>query len=267
MYVIYDRITHLSSPKRLAVQGKAFLSQVIPSILSNRSLNCRSYWAGSLEDTVDSQGSNANKNKEVRELSLTLYAEALLPTLFGEFLVSVYRDQSEDESAILISKGLVADEEPFVRVHSECFTGEVLGSMKCDCRDQLSLALIEIERLGSGAVVYLRQEGRGIGLGNKIKAYHLQNLGANTIEANHQLGFATDLRSFEAAAIVLKSRGISAVKLNTNNPDKIAGLEKGGVRIAARLPSLAALNEHNEGYLKTKMLMLGHHLELIFKKD
>lgn len=215
---------------------------------------------------MDSPNSEPKKAKESKDLTMTLYAEALLPTLFGEFLVSVYRDQNGDENAILISKGLFAGAEPFVRVHSECFTGEVLGSMKCDCRDQLSLALIEIERLGAGAVVYLRQEGRGIGLGNKIKAYHLQNLGANTIEANHQLGFATDLRTFEAAAMVLKSRSISAVKLNTNNPDKIAGLEQGGVRIAERVPSLTTLNEHNEGYLKTKMLMLGHHLDGIFGK-
>lgn len=216
---------------------------------------------------MSSQEISGNKVKEFKGLEISLYAEALVPTLFGEFLISVYRDQNDEENAILISKGLFAGAEPFVRVHSECFTGEVLGSMKCDCRDQLSLALLEIERLGSGAVIYLRQEGRGIGLGNKIKAYHLQNLGANTIEANHQLGFATDLRSFEAAAAVLISRGIHAVKLNTNNPDKVAGLEKGGVRIAERVPSLAELNEHNEGYLKTKMLMLGHHLDGLFKKD
>jgi GTP cyclohydrolase II len=207
------------------------------------------------------------KDNGNKDLSLNLYAEALIPTLFGEFLVSVYRDQDGEENAILISKGLFAGADPFVRVHSECFTGEALGSLKCDCREQLSLALIEIERLGCGAVVYLRQEGRGIGLGNKIKAYHLQNLGANTVEANHQLGFATDLRSFEAAALVIRDRGISSVKLNTNNPDKVAGLERGGVRISERVPSLAALNEHNEGYLKTKMLMLGHHLDSLFAVD
>ncbi len=216
---------------------------------------------------MTSQNDKPNKFNEFKELSQNLYAEAMVPTIFGEFLISVYRDQNGDENAILISKGLFAGGEPFIRVHSECFTGEVLGSMKCDCRDQLSLALIEIERLGEGAVVYLRQEGRGIGLGNKIKAYHLQNLGANTIEANHQLGFATDLRTFEGAAQILKSRGISKVKLNTNNPDKIEGLEKGGITIAERVPSLTELNEHNEGYLKTKMLMLGHMLDGIFKKS
>ncbi len=204
-------------------------------------------------------------SKGIENLSLALYAEASLPTLLGEFVISVYRDQNDEEGAILISKGLTVGCEPFIRVHSECFTGEVLGSLKCDCRDQLSIALVEIERRGVGAVIYLRQEGRGIGLGNKIKAYHLQNLGANTIEANHQLGFETDLRSFEAAALILKQRGIKAIRINTNNPEKIRELESHGIKILERLPSLTNMNEHNEDYLKTKMLMLGHHLDSLFQ--
>lgn len=202
--------------------------------------------------------------KSQQDLSLDLYAEATVPTIFGDFLLSVYRDQNEREDAILISKGLISGSEPFVRVHSECFTGEVLGSLKCDCRDQLSLALAEIQKRGVGAVIYLRQEGRGIGLGNKIKAYHLQNLGANTIEANHQLGFDTDLRSFHAAALILKERGIEAIRINTNNPDKIREMEEHGITIRERVPSLAALNQHNEDYLKTKMLFLGHELQGLF---
>ncbi|RZA12158.1 MAG: GTP cyclohydrolase II RibA, partial [Proteobacteria bacterium] len=171
------------------------------------------------------------------------------------------------ENAILISKGLHVGAVPFVRVHSECFTGEALGSLKCDCRDQLSLALVEIERLGMGAVVYLRQEGRGIGLGNKIKAYHLQALGANTVEANHQLGFATDLRSFDSAALILKHRGIKEIRINTNNPEKIRDLESHGITIAERVPSLTVMNIHNEDYLKTKMQLLGHHLDSLFKVE
>lgn len=202
--------------------------------------------------------------KSQQDLSLELYAEAMVPTIFGDFLLSVYRDQNEREDAILISKGLTGGAEPFVRVHSECFTGEVLGSMKCDCRDQLSLALAEIQQRGVGAVIYLRQEGRGIGLGNKIKAYHLQNLGANTIEANHQLGFDTDLRSFQSAALILKERGINAIRINTNNPDKIRELEENGIVIRERVPSLTALNQHNQDYLKTKMLFLGHELQGLF---
>jgi GTP cyclohydrolase II len=140
----------------------------------------------------------------------------------------------------------------------------VLGSLKCDCRDQLNLALAEIQKRGSGAIIYLRQEGRGIGLGNKIRAYHLQNLGADTIEANHQLGFDTDLRSFEAAALILKQRGIKEVILNTNNPDKIQALTDLGIVIRERVPSLAAVNKFNEDYLKTKMKKLGHQLNGLF---
>lgn len=197
-------------------------------------------------------------------LSLTQYAEAKLPTIFGDFLVTVYRDQDEQESAILISLNLVKGAVPFVRIHSECFTGEVLGSLKCDCSDQLNLALVEIQRRGAGAVIYLRQEGRGIGLGNKIRAYELQNQGADTIEANHQLGFDTDLRSFEAAALILKQRGIQEVILNTNNPDKLNALITHGIKILERVPSLANVNKFNEDYLKTKMDKMGHQLKSLF---
>ncbi|HYX33004.1 MAG TPA: GTP cyclohydrolase II [Oligoflexus sp.] len=198
------------------------------------------------------------------QLILTQYAEASLPTVFGEFLTTVYRDQNQEETAILISYNLTPDSCPFVRVHSECFTGEVLGSLKCDCRDQLNLALAEIQKRGSGAIIYLRQEGRGIGLGNKIRAYHLQNQGADTIEANHQLGFDTDLRSFEGAALILRQRGVKEVILNTNNPDKIQALTHLGIVIRERVPSLAEVNKFNEDYLKTKMQKLGHQLNGLF---
>lgn len=198
-------------------------------------------------------------------MNVTLYSEAMIPTAYGPFLVSVYRDDRSTDESILISHHLEAGKVPFIRIHSECFTGEVLGSLKCDCRDQLTLAMKEIQRRGSGAVIYLRQEGRGIGLGNKIKAYHLQNQGADTIEANHLLGFATDLRSFEIAGLILKHRGISEVILNTNNPEKIASLKEAGIRVLSRVPSLTPVNEHNKGYLRTKMDQLGHTLEELFK--
>lgn len=198
------------------------------------------------------------------DLNLTQFAEAKLPTEFGPFLITVYRDQAGQESAVLISLDLKPDPVPFVRLHSECFTGEVLGSLKCDCREQLNFSLAEIQRRGSGAVIYLRQEGRGIGLGNKIKAYELQSLGADTIEANHKLGFASDLRSFEAAALILKQRGIQEVILNTNNPEKILALIECGIQIKERVPSLTKLNEYNAGYLKTKMQKMGHELADLF---
>jgi GTP cyclohydrolase II len=197
-------------------------------------------------------------------MKVTLFSEAQIPTVFGTFLVSIYRDDKTAAESILISHNLEPDTTPFVRIHSECFTGEVLGSLKCDCRDQLQLALKEIQRRGSGAVIYLRQEGRGIGLGNKIKAYALQNQGADTIQANHLLGFETDLRTFEIAGLILRDRGVKQVVLNTNNPEKITSLTEAGVAVTKRIPSLASVNAHNEGYLRTKMEDLGHALESLF---
>ena len=187
-----------------------------------------------------------------------------MPTVYGEFLVSIYRDNQSDDETVLVSLNLENSESPFVRVHSECITGEVFGSLKCDCRDQLSLSLQEIQKRGAGAVVYLRQEGRGIGLGNKIKAYALQNKGADTIEANHKLGFDTDLRTFDKAALILKDRKLNSIVLNTNNPEKVDSLSEFGIEVVDRVPSLSAVNEHNKDYLETKMKRLGHHLKSLF---
>ncbi|SMF20965.1 GTP cyclohydrolase II [Pseudobacteriovorax antillogorgiicola] len=197
-------------------------------------------------------------------LEVSLFSEALVPTVYGEFLVSVYKDNQSEDETVLISHNLSDAVAPFIRVHSECFTGEVLGSLKCDCRDQLALSLKEIQKRGSGAVIYLRQEGRGIGLGNKIKAYDLQNKGADTIEANHMLGFGTDLRTFDRAALILKDRSIDKIVLNTNNPEKLESLKNFGIEITERVPSLSAVNEHNKDYLETKMKLLGHHLDPLF---
>lgn len=196
--------------------------------------------------------------------SVSLFSEAVIPTRYGEFLLSIYRDDVSTNETILVSHGLESQKVPFVRIHSECFTGEVLGSLKCDCRDQLDLSLREIQKRGAGAVIYLRQEGRGIGLGNKIKAYALQNQGANTIEANHKLGFATDLRTFDVAALILRDRNIKEIALNTNNPDKVKSLENFGIVVTERVPSLTAVNPHNKEYLETKKNLLGHHLGPLF---
>ena len=195
---------------------------------------------------------------------VSLISEAMVPTVYGEFLLSIYRDDVSDDESVLISHYLDTSEAPFVRVHSECFTGEVLGSLKCDCREQLSLSLQEIQRRGSGAVVYLRQEGRGIGLANKIRAYALQNKGADTIEANRKLGFETDLRTFDIAALILKDRNISEVTLNTNNPHKVESLKSLGIKVKDRVPSFSTVNEHNKDYLETKMKHLGHLLGPLF---
>jgi len=188
------------------------------------------------------------------------YAQCELPTPHGSFDVRVYRtDQGPEESlAISMGQDFTEDETVFVRVHSECFTGEVLGSLKCDCKPQLDLALSRIASQGRGIVVYLRQEGRGIGLGNKIRAYAEQAKGANTVEANHLIGYPTDLRDFSQAAMILNELGVRKIDLNTNNPRKIDSMKQFGLEVSQVVPSLTVPNKYNEEYLKTKAKELGH---------
>ena len=198
--------------------------------------------------------------------SIARYSQSAIPTHNGKLTVVVYRESGrrteEREHVAIVAgplDGLGGAEPLLARVHSECWTGETLGSLKCDCREQLDSALAAIEEAGRGVVIYLRQEGRGIGLGNKIKAYALQAEGADTVEANEQLGFAADLRSYDLAAAMLRDLGISSVALMTNNPDKCAGLEKAGIAVARRVPHWGGPNEHNRDYLEVKRTKLGHH--------
>jgi len=192
-------------------------------------------------------------------MSVTEYSKCKLPTLYGQFELIIYRSEKDEEIAVLVSEHLNQAEIPFVRIHSQCFTAEVLGSMKCDCREQLVYAL---ERIGSvdnpGIIIYLPQEGRGIGLGNKVKAYSLQEQGADTLEANHLLGFDGDLRDFQMAADILTSLGITNIRLNTNNPEKIQAILDNGIRIEEIVPSIGNENPHNRKYLKTKAEKMGH---------
>jgi len=194
------------------------------------------------------------------------YSEATIPTHHGMVTVVVYREvgrrQDEREHMAIVAGPLdkLASGEPVLgRVHSECWTGETLGSLKCDCREQLDRAVAAIEEAGRGVIVYLRQEGRGIGLGNKIRAYALQAEGADTVEANEQLGFAPDLRSYDLAADILRDLGVESVALMTNNPDKCAGLEKAGISVSERVPHWGGPNEHNRDYLEVKRSKMGHH--------
>ena len=182
-----------------------------------------------------------------------------MPTAWGDFKLTMYRSRLTGLEHLALVKGDVADGEPvLVRVHSECFTGDVLGSRRCDCGDQLHTAMAMIERVGRGVVLYMRQEGRGIGLANKLHAYHLQEKGMDTVEANVALGFAPDLRDYGEGAQILVDLGVRRLKLLTNNPCKIKGLEGYGLAIAERVPIVIAPNVHDRRYLDTKKSKMGH---------
>ncbi|NOX38835.1 MAG: GTP cyclohydrolase II [Calditrichaeota bacterium] len=197
-----------------------------------------------------------------------VYAEAHLPTRFGQFRVLVFRNDQDDREHLAVVQGRpeVHSVVP-VRVHSECLTSEVLGSLKCDCREQLHAALEYIDRQGYGIVLYLRQEGRGIGLGNKIRAYALQESGLDTVEANHALGFDDDLRRYDIAAAMLHHLHVNRVALLTNNPRKISGLEAFGIEVVHRLPLEIQPHPVNQFYLATKARKSGHLLESFLEED
>ena len=186
-----------------------------------------------------------------------------LPTQFGEFNIYGYRNTLDDSEHVAVVKGELADfadKTVMVRMHSECLTGDALGSLRCDCRMQLQAALKMIENAGIGVVVYLKQEGRGIGLINKLKAYSLQDMGLDTVEANERLGFPADLRNYGVGAQILNDLGVERIRLITNNPRKIAGLRGYGLEVTDRLPLLIEATDYNSMYLATKAEKLGHML-------
>ncbi len=190
--------------------------------------------------------------------ALIRYAEAQVPTEYGEMRVVVYHEPgTSHEHCAIVCGSVDGGVRVLTRVHSECFTGEVLHSLKCDCREQLEGALSEIAREGVGLVIYLRQEGRGIGLGNKIRAYALQQAGADTVDANRMLGFDDDLRVYEVARAILRDFHISSVRLMTNNPDKVDAIRQGGFDVE-RVPNQVEPSSHNRGYLATKRDRMGH---------
>ncbi len=188
---------------------------------------------------------------------LRRYSQSRLPTEHGEFAIVVF-SHGDDEHVALVHGDVDGSSDLLCRVHSECLTGEVFGSLRCDCRAQLKLALELIAREGKGVVVYLRQEGRGIGLGNKILAYARQDQGEDTVTANESLGFAPDERDYENAAAILRTLGVKSVRLMTNNPDKATGLAAHGIKVAKRVAHWAGESEHNKDYLEVKRTRMGH---------
>lgn len=199
---------------------------------------------------------------------LELYSEAEIPTLLGKFQTVVFREKGNKKEHVALVRGEVTGQEGVpVRIHSECLTSEVFGSLKCDCKLQLDRALEFVAKEGRGVVLYLRQEGRGIGLGNKIRAYALQSQGLDTYEANRQLGFPDDLRRYDIAAEMLLHLGVRSVDLITNNPLKIAGMVEEGIPVRRRIPSRTLHNPHNVDYLRTKRDRTGHLIELFAEDD
>jgi GTP cyclohydrolase II len=192
-------------------------------------------------------------------------AEAYFPTEFGSFRIYGFEGRSGNrvEEAVVVAMGDISLPEPLlVRIHSQCLTGDVFHSLRCDCRAQLELSLKKIAHEGRGVVIYENKEGRGIGILNKLRAYELQDSGADTVEANEQLGFEADLRDYELPGRILEFFGVKQVRLLSNNPEKIQALEKAGLTVTERVPCQITGNEEAEDYLRTKKEKLGHLLEL-----
>jgi 3,4-dihydroxy 2-butanone 4-phosphate synthase/GTP cyclohydrolase II len=199
--------------------------------------------------------------RRAREVLIERLEVVSMPTDYGDFRLHLYRSLIDDVHHLALVKGTVSPDEPtLVRVHSECLTGDVFGSRRCDCGDQLHAALQHIHEAGSGVLVYMRQEGRGIGLAAKISAYKLQEQGLDTVEANEKLGFPIDLREYGTGAQILADLGVRHIRLLTNNPKKVVGLEGYGMDIVEQLPIRAESNPHNERYLETKRAKMGHLL-------
>jgi len=194
-------------------------------------------------------------------------AEANLPTESGMFRIIGFKSNLTDEEFPVLVKGELSPEEPsLVRIHSQCLTGDVFHSLKCDCGRQLDYAMKRIQEEGHGVIIYQQQEGRGIGITNKIRAYELQDAGQDTVEANLSLGFEADLRSYECCAEIFKQLGLHRVRLMSNNPDKIAALEKAGLEIVERVSIEVEPTENALNYMKTKKEKMGHLLEKVDRK-
>src|SRR5512142_1381395 len=220
-----------------------------------------------LEELVERDRDHDCPGFGVHHVCVKVDAVADLPTRFGRFRIVAFWNNRDGKEHIALVHGDVmgADAVP-TRLHSECLTGDVMGSLRCDCRDQLETALRDLGSRERGLLLYLRQEGRGIGLVNKVRAYALQDHGLDTVDANLALGFRDDERDYAIAAHMLASLDVSSVQLMTNNPDKIRQLEQHGIRVAARVPLVVRPNEHNRFYLETKAVRSGHYIDSFGKR-
>ena len=205
---------------------------------------------------------NPDKRTKKKGPGVKLVAHAALPTRYGRFTIYGFKGRGPLDEAIALVRGkLNAKNAPLVRVHSQCLTGDVLASLRCDCRAQLELSLRKIGQAGSGILLYLPQEGRGIGLMNKLRAYQLQDGGMDTVEANETLGFAADARDYDFSAQILKKLGATKIRLLSNNPEKVRQLEASGIRVAERVPCQPRISKISRAYLQTKKSKMGHILE------
>lgn len=205
---------------------------------------------------------NSPRTKGYSRKTPRLIARADLPTRYGRFTIYGFQGRGPHEEAVALVRGNVRGRvAPLVRVHSQCLTGDVLTSLRCDCRAQLELSMREIGRAPSGILLYLPQEGRGIGLMNKLRAYELQDAGMDTVEANVSLGFAADAREYEFSAKILKKLGVTKIRLLSNNPDKVRQLESAGVRVVELVPCQPRISKISRTYLQTKKHKMGHLIQ------
>jgi len=226
---------------------------------SNTPCGERTLWRVPVRLRSGAYNKNVSSQGTIRKL-----ATAAFPTRWGGFQIMGFEGEFGDsvprrlETAVALVMGDVQSKPPLVRIHSQCLTGDVFGSLRCDCRQQLEMALSMIAEEGAGILIYEQQEGRGIGLMAKLQAYELQDSGLDTVEANERLGFKADHREFALPAEILKMLEIAQVRLLSNNPDKVAALEKSGIRVVERVPCEVSPSMHSEEYLKTKKVKLGH---------